>query len=261
MTDKSRLSDEQLDEYLNQIDAVCNEFDQNEPDIAIDRQIIAAAHRELENPNPKAMPVYSWWRRLSLPLYAAATVSFTAFAVHWLWPGSAPTPEKVYMSPVEIEVREPAPQVVEQKHNKRSLPEQKELVMPEQVLTKSEAVLLPKAKTSNDADEEVVLEDSFASASEQDLDEEKALVESIEEKNLIVVTGSRIKREELSEAMTAEDEKRGEKLSFPSEQQWIQQIIALYQSGKIEEAKKEQVKFKQVYPDYPIDELIEPFKS
>ncbi|MCW9000540.1 MAG: hypothetical protein OQK04_17650, partial [Kangiellaceae bacterium] len=70
---------EELDEEtLNKIARSYASVSTELPSSDIDRQIIAAAHRELANPTPRKLPKDSWWRRVSLPIYAAATFAFTA---------------------------------------------------------------------------------------------------------------------------------------------------------------------------------------
>ncbi|MCW9017921.1 MAG: hypothetical protein OQJ89_13200, partial [Kangiellaceae bacterium] len=106
---------EELDEEtLNKIARSYASVSTELPSSDIDRQIIAAAHRELANPTPRKLPKDSWWRRVSLPIYAAATFAFTAVATHWLWPeeparvppGTTPGPVKIDLLPSEPQIQQ-----------------------------------------------------------------------------------------------------------------------------------------------------------
>ena len=222
---KQSSSKDTLDiEGYDQLKAQYRAISQEMPDTDIDKQIIAAAHRELANPNAKKVPKNSWLRRLSLPLYAAATFTFTALATHWFWPeepaktlpGTAPTP-------VSFDVMEPQIKVeTRQKRTPRELPE------PPVILQQ------PKVNTSNDNLHDAV--------------------------NVIVEDISQSSAESSSQSadyqQTAQQANKVAKVVYPDKEDWTRDIIQLLKKGEDEAARKELIRFKKIYPNYPIDEQL-----
>jgi len=213
------------------------------PDAELDKQIIAAAHRELANPNPRRTIQISWWRRLMLPVYVAATFTFTAIAAHWFWPqegNPAKTLPGTAPATVSFEVAPPKQMAVErkQKRQKRELPEPDMLMAP------------PESRPS-----EMVAKQAQSEQIASSLDEVSDLVVDSESQGSggkkVTVTGSRVQ---------GNDGHAGQ-LTYPEKEQWARDIIGMFRDGKLEKARKELVRFKQVYPDYPIDQQLEPFRG
>jgi hypothetical protein len=208
------------------------------PDVAIDRQIIAAAQQELSQPNKKPAYKISWWRRLSLPLFITATFTFTAIATHWLWPttpmktlpGTAP-------ATISFEVAEPvAESVTNQKRQPRPLPQQQQVITP--------------------PDAPVTL--AFSKSQSQP---PLLKLSQFPTKQLVKILPSTLNSPIDSHAPTAGEKSQNiAKLSLPDREVWVREIIDLYKQGEFVQAKKSLVKFKQKYPDYPIDEQLEVFK-
>ena len=225
-------------EHFDQIEIEYRAISNEQPDSSIDKQIIAAAHRELAQPKKTRLPKFSWWQRLSLPLYVAATFTFTAIAAHWLWPTTpAKTLPGTSPSPVSFEIAEPKVTAEErQKRVPRPLPEPTILMTPPEVVTKAidsksmSQPPLPQLRPKNDQIK--------VSNDENDIER-------------LTVTGSRVK------SMNGQ---QVSKLAYPEKEQWARDIIELFRKGEYEAAKKQLVRFKQAYPDYPIDEQLEVFR-
>ncbi|TQV73755.1 hypothetical protein FLL45_12860 [Aliikangiella marina] len=217
------------------------------PSRDIDKQIIAAAHREIANPNPRKSLQISWWRRLLLPVYVAATFTFTAIAAHWFWPQEG-TPAKTLPgtapATVSFEVVAPQQMALERKESRqkresqrRELPEPTMLMAPPE--TQSAAV------TNHDRQVDA-LESGVAESEHLLLD--SGVDGSVGDKSL--TTSSSAARSEVHSGQ----------LVHPEKEVWARQIIGMFREGEREKARKELVRFKQVYPDYPIDQQLEPFR-
>lgn len=223
------------------------DFSKEMPSTDIDKQIIAAAHLELAQPNPRKNIHISWWRRLMLPVYVAATFTFTAIAAHWFWPQDGiGTPAKTLPgtapATVSFEVVPPQQVSLEQKskRQKRELPEPTMLMEP------------PTAKPSEYG---YSAGDSLVDDTERRLtDENKANQGQLEQ-------GSSGKQLSVSGARTSRSQGHAGQLGHPNKEDWAREIIAMFRNGELEKARKEMVRFKQVYPDYPLDQQLEPFRQ
>ncbi|TQV88800.1 hypothetical protein [Aliikangiella coralliicola] len=240
-------SDEKLSdiEGFDELENAYRKMSTEMPDLAIDKQIIAAAHRELSSPNPKKIPKVSWWKRLALPLYATATFAFTAIAAHWLWPAPVKMPPGTTPGPVTIDLVEPktkAPKMPSRKQ--RKLPELDYSTMPE----------ADKSQSQNTVEEPLSgLEETM-----------NILPPKGESQQQDSVADSSANRSSLNEKESATKRSDGTtsvaKLSFPDKEEWAREIIELFKKGDFGAARTELVRFKKAYPDYPIDEQIEAFR-
>ena len=223
---------EELDqEVLNKIEQSYASISTELPSSDIDKQIIAAAHRELANPAPRRLPKDSWWRRISLPIYAAATFAFTAVATHWLWPEEpARVPPGTSPGPVKIDLLPSQPQIQQRESREpRKLPEyQPPQLEPIVETTKTEGTPVDARVPP------IENHDNTGSSMASDMPQQA----------------------EAAPVDSAAAQKNG-KLQFPDEKSWAKKIINLLREGQVEAAREEMVKFKQVYPNYPIDEQVE----
>jgi len=209
------------------------------PSVELDRQIIAAAHRELAKPNRRELPQHPWWKRIVLPLYATATLVFTVFAAHILWPEPVRVPPGTTMGPVNIELiqsKKVAPQVTLKPREKRELPPYK---APEfGVETASgDATLLTGEISPNIAEE---TPDRAANTSDS-----AAISHATAESGSVNQESKLMQPNQVA------------KLSFPDQERWARDIIKLFRDGEYEQAREQLVRFKKVYPQYPIDEQID----
>lgn len=218
---KETLDIENYDRLKSEYSAISNEM----PDVDIDKQIIAAAHCELANPNAKKLLKNSWFRRLSLPIYAAATFAFTAIATHWFWPtepartlpGTAPTN-------VTFEVMEPQANIEPpRKRTPRELPEPPMLLQQPEVDTTAGEIHEPV---------NVLVEEQMASPRDNSPISKTSTTETSSAKNVA-------------------------KLQYPDKDQWARKIILLFKQGEHEVGRKELIRFKKAYPNYPIDGQLE----
>jgi len=204
----------------------------------IDKQILAAAERELSKPNSRKSYEIPWWRRLTLPLYAAAVFTFTAIGAHWFWPTPTMVPPGTAPAPVAIDVDvlneesslDQSPQRFSKKHR---MPEQEALqAMPTRAKSVVEA---SEVNTPTGLAEQVAIE--------------------VDKPALLTITGSRIKSSNKSIS------KESSSTVPPEKEQWVREIIQLLKDGEHIAAQKELVAFKTVYPEYPIDEQLELFRN
>jgi len=191
---------------------------QGEPqlDAAIDKQIIAAAHRHVTiKPKPKIYQ-YSGWRRLSLPLYVAAGFTLSIFAFKNLWqpPVYIIDDKQVESNHIEIDAGSLNVEVemAQSKRTKRELPE---LSLPQD---------LPEVVT----DEPIVQNGDGLIEEEGYLSKEEA-----------IYTGTQTSI-----------------ATHPEKEAWARKIITYMKNGEIEQARTELNRFKKVYPAYPIEEQI-----
>ncbi len=231
----NRRSEEQDFALLEELTKEYRQLSTEEPSAEIDKQIIAAAYREIEKPQPRSLPRPSWWRRLNLPIYAVATLAFTAIGTQILFqepvrvpPGTAPSRVNIQL----IDDTAEAPKLNLSPRQKRELPEYHQ---PPVELTNTTEV------ESLESNQQIEKPDQGSNASEA-------------EQNLAQAQDASRASEPLRGNHTA-------KLEFPDKEAWARQVLALFREGEYDKAKKELVRFKKVYPDYPIDAQIEALKS
>lgn len=227
--------------FLERLEESYKNVSVEEPSSDLDKQIIAAAHREIAEPNKLKRPNNSWWRRLSLPVTAAATFAFTAIATHILMPEqvgvppgtTSPRPIKIDLvddKKVEIKIQERKP---------RKLPEYKSPVSEPEVTTEVDetndiALMRERIRAKNDA----LRAKTKKLNQELSQEEKKAYAES---------QGS--------------DSSKLAKLEHPEKEEWARIVIELFKKGEFEKAQQELIRFKKVFPEYPIDAQIEAIKS
>lgn len=188
-----------------------------QPDSSIDKQIIAAAHREAN----KSIGVKSYrtsiLQKLSLPLYIASGFILTVFAYKSLWyaPVSVGVNDTEQATVIEIDQNQVEQVSVETAkiRQSRTLPEH---VPPEPIPGRVVTLSTPQQ----------------SSQSEQ-ITSESTLIEQG------IYTGN--------EFIKAE---------FPEKQAWVRAIITHLRNGESKQAREELVRFKRTYPDYPIEEQI-----
>jgi len=187
------------------------------PDDVLDKQIIAAAHREMALPNKPKEYRLSGWRKLSLPLYITAAFTFTVIGFNSLWqePGYILDSESPQTTSIEFN----SDSVASEKEQRQSSPIKREL--PELLVAPSSFGVTPKEP----------IDKAFSNQ------EQPELIPSVDAKE--VYTGT-----ELSKA------------TYPEKEAWVHQIIDLMKKGESEAALIELTRFKKAYPDYPIEEQI-----
>lgn len=214
------------------------------PPSHLDKQILAAAHREITHPNPRKPYKISWWRRLSLPLYAAATVTFATIGTRWYWdnaPARTPIKEESGTTSFDVSVQS-EPVAKTKKRVVKPLPQPTSIMAPPEYSTESD-------KTSE------YRQRSLDAAVEQ----QKVMNELLSQK----VNDRRIKQETTEEIVSVDtiesrESEAGEK-KYPDKEKWVEEIIELFKTCDYHRAEEELKRFKQVYPDYPIDEKIDTF--
>ncbi|MDQ7048044.1 MAG: hypothetical protein Q9M92_00290 [Enterobacterales bacterium] len=186
----------------------------------LDHSILLAAEREITQPASKRSYQISWFRKLSLPLYAATSMAFTLFAINYLWQPpqySLATKEK---HNVEVDfsqsIQSEAPTVPVNKRVERE--------MPQMIVPPSDSLIL-----SDSAGSEALSEKS------------NPVIESTEAIQSIF-TGYQMSVKNYSE-----------------KQAWVEKIVNYMKNGQLQLARDEIVAFKKIYPEYPIEEQIKLF--
>lgn len=207
----------QLINDLQTIDNVLRESESGDIDASIDKQILAAAYRESQSRAKPSEYRFSFWRKLSLPLYIGAGFVFTVLAYNTLL---MPVKEEIQKDEsastiISIDSIESSSDSLSEtkRREKRKLPSlQSPEHPPERVLTESKSTPI-----------------NFGTSESG----EKQLIEQG------IYTGNELKKAE-----------------FPEKEAWVREIIGLLRNGDTHSAKNELNKFKKIYPDYPIEEQI-----
>ncbi|WP_196140068.1 hypothetical protein [Aliikangiella sp. G2MR2-5] len=222
------------EEEINHLDAFEKAYKEasNElPHSDVDKQIIAAAYRELDKPNSRRLPSNSWWRRLSLPVYALGTLAFTALATKWLWNEPVRMPPGTSPGPVEIEV------VTDTNTNDMTDYKPRE---PKKAPEYQAPEFLPESQTTRVTGSGLKVPDNGNTVTQ--LPEQESLASPRGQ-------GGKLKVEQVA------------KLEYQTKEEWAKKIIELYKEGRQEAARKELTRFKKKYPGYPIDEQLEALRS
>ena len=219
MKDSNQNSDQAISQEWLKLEKIMSERVRELPDEVLNKQILAAAHREISQPKKGAEYQLSWWRRLSLPLYLVAGFTFTVFALKPIWQAPGYQIEQVERSsqPTSIQISQES---VSEKQDlgqsnrmKRELPQLQ--IVPE----------IPGSTTKEQVASEITQQQSDEFTSEINVDE--------------IYTGTL-----LSKAI------------YPEKDAWARKIINFMKNGENESARLELIRFKKVYPDYPIEEQI-----
>ncbi|MET1256704.1 hypothetical protein [Aliikangiella maris] len=236
--DNSELTD------VDSIDALNNVYQQMQkevPSIELDRQIIAAAYREIQQPKKRKIAEKKWWQKISLPLYVAATFAFTIVTTHWFWPASTGKMlPGTSPGPVTFETANDTTASI-------SPPERKALIIPE----RKQILLPPKEKTIPELDSNDATVSGFG--------EFEALnIENIPLEKMLIKTPQTNQKDKPSTGKVGSTNVA--RLQVPTAETWAREILNLYKSGEYESGKQALIKFKKVYPEYPIDEQLKVFK-
>jgi len=186
----------------------------------LDHTILLAAQAELKQQAVKKVYQLSWFRKLSLPLYAATSIGFALFAVSHLW-----QPPKIYSgsedkTSTSVKFSQPS-QTAQPKVSVKSRIERE---LPQLILPPSNDLMASDIESlSNSGDKSQPL-----------LDQPEA--------NQSIFTGNQMQVKNYSE-----------------KQAWVNKIVDYMKKGQLKLARNEMVAFKEAYPDYPIEEQIKLF--
>lgn len=190
-----------------------------QPDEALDKQILAAAHREIKAPQKRPSYQLTWWRRLYLPLYVAAGFTFTVFAFKSILQAPSYQMEQV-----------------EETSQATSIQFSQEPTVEQQTLSQSSRIkrVLPQMQVVPDVPDATIKESPVTELVQQ---ENADIVSDIDVQQ--IYTGT-----QLSKAV------------YPEKEAWARRIIGFMRNGENETARLELIRFKKAYPDYPIEEQI-----
>jgi len=212
--------DQSLEADISKIEAHLETDDSSQVASYLDHSILLAAEREIKQPPVTKIYQFSWFRKLSLPLYAATSIAFTVFAITHLWqpPQYPVATDKGQKTEVKISqsVLSKAPSVAVKKRVERE--------MPQLILPPSDGLDLPV-----ESDPKRLSEKS------------QPVLDQIEATQSIF-TGSQMVVKDYSE-----------------KQAWVEKIVSHMKAGQLQIARNEIVAFKKVYPEYPIEEQIKLF--
>jgi hypothetical protein len=278
----------ECDEIDQDFAALSNHYQQQateEPADYLDKQILAAAAREIEQPNPKAKIKYSWWRKLSLPLYAMSIFGFTALAAHWYWPapiwGGGPawlseqnnSNKPLSSEPIKIdssaesndELNPEASQIVVRSRanaKAKKMQRQQIQIAAEEKLkqsaqtpkTESPVVDASLSKKSEILDQEVI---SLQLSDDLKQQASKAQNFSLVIEEPVVKNNADKAEPDQQKESSSQAESESTANQMPLEPHlWAEKIIDLVRLGDHQAAQVELVEFKKQYPEYPIDEQI-----
>ena len=197
-------------------------------DSAIDKSIIASAHRASIRPRIDTSYQISWWRKLSLPLYISTGFVFTVLAYKNLWPDPLKLIQSGESSTIAVDISLEADNsessLSANSTEMESSTHRVEIVLPQL----AKALTKPNKSTSAQLklQAEPIQPDSSVSPSGRGAAQE-------------VFTGNQLV-----------------KAIYPEKESWARKIIEQMRDGQYQQAKSELRDFKQIYPDYPIEEQI-----
>ena len=214
---KDTVAKDRLPDDLQRLQSLFSQEVLPLPNTALDKQIIAAAHREIKAPQKPVIYAISWWRKLSLPLYVAAGFTFTVLAYKSLWqvPVYQMEAESSHAMSAEFDID--------------SINLQQDMQQSDRIKRQLPELLVPPDSPERTENEKIV------SDFEQNISAD--FKTSIEKDD--IYTGTY-----LSKAL------------YPEKEAWARKIIDHMRKGDIETARSELIRFKKIYPDYPIEEQI-----
>ncbi|WP_444995972.1 hypothetical protein [Aliikangiella sp. IMCC44359] len=233
MNKQSRLNEMSDVEHFEALESAYGSMQKELPSPELDKQILAAAYREIQQPNKRKAPQISWWKRLSLPLYVAASFALTVVATNFFWPKPAKMLPGTSPGPVKFEVKSSNSTI-----EKTSPPKRTAIKLPEPV----DIMPPPKSKLQ---DSPIETSSGHDGLQQQKVDTLNGMI-TINDVN-----------HHKSQKSSNSDQEKVAKLSYPDQDEWAREIINLYKKGDYKAGKKSLVKFKKVYPGYPIDEQLE----
>ena len=219
LTKKDTLSDG-LSVQLDEIEVILSEEPDLKPDFSLDKQILTAAYREtLDNKKREYLPK-SVWKRLSLPLYISSGFVFTVLAYNSL-----------LLEPLKIrENKDESSTIVK-------IETDDEIGHEQYKAQQHEKRELPIMESPEPVPDRVLTETNPVESSHN-----SALESGSELIQQGIYTGSEIS-----------------KTDRPEKEAWARIIIGHFRNGQVEEARSELIRFKDAYPDYPIEEQIKVF--
>ncbi len=219
MKDSNQNSDQIFSQDWLKLEEIISQQAKSLPDDALDKQILAAAHREMSQPKTRHEYQMSWWRKVSLPLYVAAGFTFTVFAFKPIWQAPGYQLEQVEQASQETSIQ----------ISQELVTEQQDLVQSNRV--KRELPQLQAIPDALNATTKELVPSEFVHQQESDF------VSDVNVEN--IYTGTQLS-----------------KATYPEKDAWARKIIHFMKNGENETARLELIRFKKVYPDYPIEEQI-----
>ena len=271
--DTNLLSDKESDISLNEIEALLVEDHAEQPNKAIDKQILAFSYRELKEEKENAVAkkakakesrfvgtlnTSQWWRRFALPSFIASGFVMTVLAFQALWQplfdhqivykeqalnADLSVKQQIEQPLVEIgtdgsinqTVKKSTSQLMRENANQKVLAEFKE---------NQKIPNLDPRYTESDSDlgrmkSETIVAKGFISDELSDVatEKEEGFAQNLESQNIF--TGSELVKSD-----------------FQEKEAWAKNIIQLVKEKEFEKVETELERFKKVYPKFPIEEQI-----
>ncbi len=217
---------------IDEIGRLLSKIERRQPCFDLDKQIIAAAHRELEENVASNRFQLSWWRKISLPLYVVVGFTLTILAYDSLWPTLPYLNAESANSTAEMEILIEQTKIDNDANYKDNLANSS---------SSRERILLPKRLDVPNLPDETREESKIVGASPINVDVDDANSSPGKNQDYFFTGNQLIKSE------------------FPEKESWARLIIDYMRDGQFEQARTELRKFKGVYPNYPIEEQIKTF--
>lgn len=218
MNNSNQNSDQAISQDWSKLEKIISEQVSPLPNNVLDKQILAAAHREINRPKKRSEYQIRWWRKLSLPLYIAAGFTFTVFALKPIWQTPGYQMEQSEQSSQGTSIQINQEEVSEQQVNQSSRIKRE----------------LPQFQAVPDKPETTTKERVPSELAGQGNTDFRADIKDGE-----IYTGTHLSKAE-----------------YPEKDAWARKIINFMKNGDKETARLELIRFKKVYPDYPIEEQI-----
>jgi len=214
---------------LSKIDELLSHDEISRTGSSIDKSIIAAAHRDSIRPRMGRSYQISWWRKLSLPVYISAGFVFTVLAYKNLWPEPLKLIPSVESSTIAVdislEVDHSGTRLSANSTEVTSSGHRSEIVLPQFTQVPAEPGKITDTQPKLQSEPIQTNSNSMADAENGTPRE--------------VFTGNRLI-----------------KAQYPEKESWVRKIIEQMRDGQFEKANNELRDFKQIYPNYPIEEQI-----
>ena len=268
-----RLNDKESNVYLSQINSLLKEEEPLFPKQSIDKQILACSYREMktdkedlfvireESNELKFVGLNRWWKRIALPSFIFGSLAMTIFAFQVLFQplfdhqevylqqasnDALPLNERQIQQDVLIEMndieldsplfQESKSRIVRENMNQKVLAE----FVENQKIPRPDPrhILSEQNQSKRQVLKGFILGEETASSNNN----EKGAIGSLESQN--IYTGSKLR-----------------KSTYLEKEAWVKKIVKLINEDKLVNAKSEIERFKNAYPNHPIESQIDLLKN
>lgn len=231
---------------VQDIEKLYQAYSNEQPDTAIDKQILSASYRELQKPAPIVLTKKIWWKRLVFPMITASTLIFSLMAANWIFqvpvtvpPGTSSSLSQLDTTKIDLENYFESKEL-NKKRKRQALPEKPSVpdiyvprVNAEQTLTTIDESNL-RESFSFDADLENIQNENIQNKNGQ-------IMEQPSDSCVVTIRGKEIHCNDYNK------------------EKWLIGIKKLFQTDK-KAAQQELLKFNKTYPNYLTEKDKQYFK-